>query len=59
MAKKIIEVHNHTTFKVKKIERVVKNIRNEGIDTVGEIKYEGKEHTVYIDSYGDWCLDVN
>jgi len=60
MTKQTIEVRNHTKFKVTKIERVVKNIKNEEYtQTQGEVKYKGYTETVYVDSYGDWYLDTH
>lgn len=59
MNKQIIEVRNHIKFTVNKIERVVKNIKDEEYtQTQGEVKYKGYIETVYVDSYGDWYLDV-
>tara|TARA_R110002167_G_scaffold107642_2_gene275194 strand:- start:144 stop:326 length:183 start_codon:yes stop_codon:yes gene_type:complete len=60
MTKQIIEVRNHTTFTVTKVERVVKNIKEEEYtQTQGEVKYNGFTETVYVDSYGEWYLDTH
>jgi len=58
MSKSTIEVRNHTTYKIGKIERIIKNIRKVSISTYGEIKYKGDVVEIYVDSDGIWTLDV-
>lgn len=59
MTKQIIEVRNHTNFTVKKIERVVKNVVTDSIESRGEVSYKGVLYFAYTDTCdGMWVIDI-